>query len=61
MKAETVTLTITIRPSYADAEYFKTEVEQSLEWLVYDHSAATIAWGANGQGEWPDEEDEDES
>lgn len=60
MNAETITLTLTIRPSYARAATVKQEVEESLSWLSDDHNAVRIDWGKDGEGAWPDEEDEDE-
>ena len=60
--AQTVTLTFAIRPTYADTETFKREVEDSLEGLIFGHDAATLSWGPDGQGVftslYPDEEDE---
>jgi hypothetical protein len=61
MKAQTITLTLTVRPSYSDVdEGFKQEIEESLYWLTQDHNACRIEWGAIGEGEWPDEEEDDE-
>lgn len=60
MKAETITLTITIRPSYGPANTVKKEVEDSLEWLTCDHDAVTLSWGEAGEGEWIDKYDEGE-
>lgn len=57
MKAETITLTLTIRPSYASAESVKQEVQDSLDWLAVDHHAVMLTWGADGSGEWPDDEE----
>ncbi len=60
MKAQTITLTLTIRPSYGDVEeHVKPEVEVSLEWLRCDHNAIRLEWGEVGEGEWPDDEDEE--
>lgn len=59
MKAETLTLTITIRPSYADAESVRQEIQESLEWLTSGHDAIRVEWGEVGQGEWPDDEEQD--
>lgn len=60
MKAQTVTLRLTIRPSYSSAEHFKGEVAETLDWLTGDHDACTLEWLPDGEGEWPDPEDEDE-
>lgn len=60
VKAESVTLRMTIRPSYSEAKGFKAEVEESLDWLRYDHHACEIEWLADGEGEWPNPEEDDD-
>ena len=61
MKAETLTLTmtVTIRPSYGSAAIVRQEIEQALDGLADSHNAITIAWsdGSVGEGEWPDPEE----
>jgi hypothetical protein len=59
MKAETLTLVITVRPSYGEAEkHVKPEIAESLDWLTVDHDAIRLEWGAVGEGEWPDDPDD---
>lgn len=60
MKSQTVTLKLTIRPSYSSADRFKSEVEDSLDWLLFDHHACTLEWLDDGEGEWPDPEADDD-
>lgn len=60
MKAEKLTLEITIRPTYAGSPTVKSEVEMSLEWLTEQHNAIVLSWGETTEdGFWPDEELED--
>ena len=44
MRADVLTANITIRPSYANAETVKQEIEDSLLWLSEDHHGIHIEW-----------------
>lgn len=55
MIAETITFTLVIRPTYADAATVRQEVMESLEWLTLDQNAAIMIHQPNGTGEWPDD------
>lgn len=58
MKAQTIVLMVTVRPTYGDAvKHVKPEIEESLEWLTDTHDAIRIEWGAVGEGEWPDKQE----
>jgi hypothetical protein len=46
VNADTIILTITIRPSYADAGYVRGEVEQSLELVTVEGQEVRIASSA---------------
>lgn len=59
MKAETITLTVTIRPSYGRVDHVKQEITDSLDWLIDGHNAISIGWGSTGEGEWPDDPEDD--
>ncbi len=57
MKAEKITMEITIRPTYAGSFTVKSEVEMSLEWLTEEHKAIFLSWGeVTKDGFWPDDD-----
>lgn len=59
--AETMTLTIVIRPTYADADTVKAEIEDSLAWLVDEHDAIVLRWhSGTGAGIWEEDDEDDD-
>ena len=56
--AKTITLTITIRPTYAGVSAVKDEIEDSLWWLTDDHDAIILEWHPKiGVGTWEESEE----